>query len=51
MAPTYEQNKKHIYKYRSTHPEKHREIDRRHKSKAYAWKKIQKMFLNILLEP
>lgn len=49
-SPSYKQNKIHIYKYRETHLEKVREITRRSKRRHDAWKKIQKEFLNILLD-
>jgi hypothetical protein len=46
----YSKNKKHIYKYRLTHLEKVREINRLSKRRRDAWKKIQKEFLQILLD-
>lgn len=50
MPPTYEQNKSHIYKYRITHREQFLELNRRSKRRYDAWKRIQKIYLNILLE-
>lgn len=50
MSPTYEQNKKHIYKWRQTHLEQARAICRKNKAKYDAWKKVQKMYLAILLD-
>ena len=50
MPLSYKQNKVHIYKYRETHLDKVREIDRLSKRRQYAWKKIQKEYLNILLD-
>ena len=46
---SYAKNKIHIYKYRLTHREKVKEIDKLWKRKQYHWKKIQKIFFNILL--
>ena len=46
MSSPYKVNKKHIYKYRSLNMARVLEINR----KSYNWKKIQKVFLNILLE-
>ena len=46
MSSPYKVNKKHIYQYRSLNMAKVLEINR----KSYNWKKIQKFFLNILLE-
>ena len=50
MPLSYKQNKVHIYKYRVNNLDKVREIDRLSKRRQYAWKKIQKEFLNILLD-
>jgi hypothetical protein len=50
MPQTYAQNKVHIYKYKQTHLDKCREIDRLSKRRRYNWKKIQREYLNILLE-
>lgn len=47
-SASYAKNKKHIYKYRETHPEKCREVCRRHKAKAYLWKRAQRIYLGIL---
>jgi hypothetical protein len=40
--PTYEQNKKHIYKWREQNREKHQR-------KRCCWKKIKTEFLHILI--
>ena len=45
MPPTYQQNKKHIYKWR----EKNMDIHRANNVKYKRWKTIQLIFLNILL--
>jgi hypothetical protein len=50
MPLSYEQNKVHIYKYRVNNLDKVREIDRLSKRRRYAWKKIQREYLNILLD-
>lgn len=47
--PTYAKNKIHIYKWRETHLEHNRELNRKYKRKFDAWKRIQKEFLNILI--
>lgn len=48
--PTYEQNKNSIYRYRLKHVDKVREIDRKSKKRKYDWKKIQTIYLKILLD-
>ena len=45
MSPTYQQNKKHIYKWRA----KNMNIHRANNVKYKRWKTIQLIFLNILL--
>jgi hypothetical protein len=47
---TYTQNKKSIYKYRETHIDKTREIQKMYKRKKDAWLKVRKEFLNILVD-
>ncbi len=49
MPLAYHLNKKHIQNWRQNNREKSNEIDRKSKRKCYAWKSIQKVFLNILL--
>jgi hypothetical protein len=49
MPPTYEQNKSHIYNWRAKNPDKYRANVRKAQKKYENWKKIQKVFLNILL--
>lgn len=46
---TYQNNKKHIYKWRENNGDKNREVNRNAKRRHDLWKKIQKTFLNILL--
>ena len=45
MPPAYEKNKKHIYKWREKNLTRNRAIN----LKAYHWKRIQKIYLAILL--
>jgi hypothetical protein len=47
--PTYEQNKKHIYKWREQNREKKKELDKKHQRKKYCWKQIKTEFLHILI--
>ena len=42
MTLTYEQNKKHIMKWRRENPEKHREYERNYKRSIYAPKLMYK---------
>lgn len=49
-SPNYSQNKSHIYKWRETHLEQNREVNRRAKSKYDAWKKITKIYFQILID-
>jgi hypothetical protein len=42
MTLTYEQNKKHIIKWRLANPEKHREYERNYKRSIYAPKLMYK---------
>jgi hypothetical protein len=49
MPPTYQQNKAHIYNWRAKNPDKQRAVVRKSKQKYDNWKKIQKVYLNILL--
>ena len=52
-APTYAQNKEHIYKWRENHYDEFRKKQNIHQLKYQkrraAWKKIQKEFLLILI--
>jgi hypothetical protein len=50
MPLTYQKNKAHIYKYRVKNYARVLEINRKSKQKHDMWKKIQKVFFNILLE-
>lgn len=50
MPPSYKQNKVHIYKYREKNLDKVRSINLKAWHKYSAWKKVQKEFLNILLD-
>lgn len=49
--PSYAKNKEHIYKYRENKDNYARvlEINRKYKQKYDNWKKIQKLYLKILL--
>lgn len=47
--PSYAQNKQHIYKWRKTHYKTHCENQVKYQFKYNNWKKIQKIFLQILL--
>jgi hypothetical protein len=47
--PTYEQNKQHIYSWREKNRDKYRDISKKAQLKYKGWKKIQTIFLNILL--
>ena len=49
-SPSYETNKIHIYKYKETHLDRVRAINRKSQKKYESWKKIQKEFLRILLD-
>lgn len=48
-SPTYQHNKKSIYTWRSKNVERNREINKQAKRKIDLWKKIQKVYLAILL--
>ncbi len=50
MPLPYSQNKQHIYKWRQSNLDKVKEINRKSKARHDAWKKIQMVFLSILLE-
>jgi hypothetical protein len=50
MTTTYIKNKKHIYNWVENHREHYRELTRKHKAKYDNWKKIQKIYLRILLD-
>jgi hypothetical protein len=47
--PTYEQNKKHIYKWREQNRENHNASNSKCQKKRILWKKECKLFLQILL--
>ena len=49
MTTTYEKNKKHIYNWVSKNKQLSRELGRKRKAKFDNWKKIQKIFLQILI--
>jgi hypothetical protein len=49
MPSNYEKNKANIYRYKQTHGDRWREINRRAARKLYAWKSVQRTFLHILL--
>ena len=50
MPTTYAKNKAHIYKWVENNRDKYRELVRKRKAKFDNWKKIQKIYLSILLE-
>ncbi len=50
MAMTYQQNKKHIMKWRENNPTRWRELNTAQKKRSYHWKKIKLEFLNILID-
>ena len=49
-SPTYQQNKKHRDKWNANNPEKFRELCEINQRKYDNWKRVQKIFLNILLD-
>ncbi len=49
MPTTYAKNKAHIYAWRQKNGDAMREVNRKSSHKYYTWKKIQKEFLNILI--
>ena len=49
MTTLYEKNKKHIYNWVSKNQQTYRELTRKRKAKFDNWKKIQKIFLQILI--
>ena len=50
MHGTYLQNKQSIYNWREKNKSKNREINNKGVIKYQKWKKIQKVFFNILLD-
>ena len=50
MPTTYAKNKEHIYRWVDNNREHYREVVRRSKAKHDAWKKVQKVYLSILLD-
>jgi len=50
MPTTYAKNKAHIYAWRQKNVDAMREVNKKSAHKYYAWKRIQKEFLNILLD-
>ncbi len=48
-SPTYQQNKEFIYRWREKNAERNREINKQAKRKIDLWKKVQKVYLGILL--
>ena len=49
MPLPYNQNKKHIYNWIERNLDRRREINRKNQRKYDCWKRIQKVYLNILL--
>ena len=50
MPLSYEKNKKHIYKWRETHKEIHKNKQKLYQRRYDAWMKIKKEFLKILID-
>jgi hypothetical protein len=50
MPPTYAQNKEHIYKWRYSNLANVQAINRKSNQKYRNWKKIQKVYLAILID-
>lgn len=50
MHGTYLQNKIAIYNYRATHQDKIKTIKAKYYKKCQEWKRISKIYLNILLD-
>jgi hypothetical protein len=50
MPLIYAKNKVHIDNWRKNNADKKKELDNKHHKRYYCWKKIQKIYLNILLE-
>lgn len=48
--PTYAQNKEHIYKWRASHIDRNRAINRKSKAKVDTWTKAKRTYLAILRE-
>ena len=51
MPVSYAKQKKHIYAWREQHKDHYNEIARYHNNRYYAWKRISKIYLNILFSP
>jgi len=49
-VPTYQQNKNCVKRWRESHREHHLSLQRKYVKKRYHWKKIQTVFLAILLD-
>ena len=49
MPQTYQQKKAHIYTWVAKNPDKHREINKISQRRYDGWKRIQKIYFNILL--
>ena len=50
MSPSYSQNKSHIYNWRKKNHETYNKISAKNMVKYRSWKKIQSIFLNIVLD-
>jgi hypothetical protein len=50
MAMTYQQNKKHIMKWRENDPDRWHQSNLKSRMKCYYWKKVKLEFLNILID-
>lgn len=50
MALSYSKNKPHILKWRENNRDRYNEINKVNKRKSDNWKKIKRIFCNILLD-
>lgn len=50
MPTSYSKNKVHIYKWRQNNGDAYRETCRKNQLKYSSWKRIQKIYLSILLD-
>jgi hypothetical protein len=50
MPLKYSQHKKHIYTWREKNPDHYKVVNKLWQRKYDAWKRIQKIYLNILLD-
>jgi hypothetical protein len=50
MPVSYAKNKVHIYNWNAKNPERSRELSRARTKRYDTWKRIQKIYFNILLD-